>query len=435
MIPAHSLSRLRGLRPSLPPSAAGRILMANAFVGSIGTGLFLTGSVLYYTRTVHLSATQVSLGLSLAGLCALLLSVPIGSLADRLGARRVLVGLHAWRVLGYTALALATNYWQFLLVVCAVTVADRAGPAANQAMVGRLFTKEERVRTMAYLRAVRNLGLGLGALLAALALSANTGTAYRLLVLGNAVSFVPMVYLVSSTRRYERPRPAAPATREDPARRAAAPRTPLRDLPFVSLSAANGVLLLHDSILFVALPLWIAGDTHAPRWTISLVLIVNTILTALGQVRWSALVDTLPKAARGLFGAGSILAAAAICFGSAHAGNPVIATVLVLIGAIVFTAGENLHSAASWQASFDLSPVDAQGKYLSVFNLGQSLQDMAGPTVATVLGVESGPIGWFGLAAIFLGSGLTARASATWATRRRNRELRSSHDTAMSPTS
>jgi MFS family permease len=417
-------SRLRAL---LPASGAARILTLNAFVGAIGTGLFLTGSVLYYTRVVGLSDAQVGFGLSAAGLCGLFAAVPAGAVADRLGARRTLVALHLWRVVGYTLLAFVHSFWAFLVMVCLVTVADRAGPPINQAMVGTLFTKQERVRTMAYLRAVRNLGLSLGALLAGLALTADTPTAYRLLTLGNAASFLPMALLVASLRRYERrpavdgsAAPAATASADPPAPQAVP--HPLRDVPFVGLAASNGVLLLHDSVLFIALPLWIAQQTHAPRPLVSAMLVINTVLTAVSQVRWTRMTETFPAATRAMSLAGVILAASSVLLAAAHYGGPLVASVLLVTGVVALTVGENLHSAASWQVSFDLSPATARARYLSVFGLGQAGQDMLGPSLVTALALGLGPVGWIGLGAAFgltgwLARGLAVRTEASHAAR------------------
>lgn len=396
---------------AFPPPGAARILTLNAFVGSIGTGLFLTGSVLYYTRVVGLSNVQVGVGLSIAGVCGMLFAIPVGGLADRVGARQVLVGLHLWRVVGYSLMAFVHSYWSFLVMVCLVTMADRAGPAVNQAMVGTLFTKQERVRTMAFLRAVRNIGLSVGALLAGIALTADTPLAYRALTLGNAISFLPMALLVASLRRYERPRPAA-AERSPDDLPVPSDLRPWRDVPFVGLAVSNGLLILHDSVLFIALPLWIAQQTSAPRIMVSAMLIINTVLTAAGQVWWTRLTETLSAAVRAIVTSALVLAGASVVFATAHFGSPFISSLLLVIGIVALTVGENLHSASSWQVSFDLSPEPARARYLAVFNLGQAGQDMLGPSLVTVVALSFGVPGWLGLGAMFVVAGLTTRALA-----------------------
>ncbi|GAB3955839.1 hypothetical protein GCM10027614_66380 [Micromonospora vulcania] len=42
---------------------------------------------------------------------------------------------------------------------------------------------------------------------------------------------------------------------------------------------------MHFSLLNIALPLWIAGHTRAPAWMISALMLINTVLVVLLQVR------------------------------------------------------------------------------------------------------------------------------------------------------
>ena len=57
------------------------------FVNTIGNGMYMTVMVMYFTRSVGLPASQVGLGLTIAGLFGLAAGVPVGHLADRRRAR------------------------------------------------------------------------------------------------------------------------------------------------------------------------------------------------------------------------------------------------------------------------------------------------------------------------------------------------------------
>jgi len=59
-------SRLTALVHRWLPERAAKVLAINAFVGTVGTGLFLTGAVVYYTRVIGLSTQQVGAGLAAA---------------------------------------------------------------------------------------------------------------------------------------------------------------------------------------------------------------------------------------------------------------------------------------------------------------------------------------------------------------------------------
>ncbi len=86
--PAAAVARLRAL---LPPAGPMRGYAFATLVDATGTGMFLTVSVLFFTRFAGLAAGSVALGLSLAGLAAMIGAVPLGSLGDRFGYRRVWV--------------------------------------------------------------------------------------------------------------------------------------------------------------------------------------------------------------------------------------------------------------------------------------------------------------------------------------------------------
>jgi len=133
------MTPLRRLQGGIPAGPA-RILGIIALSGSTGTGLFLTGSVLYYTRVLGLSDGQVGLGLSLAGLCGLVAAVPLGRLTDRIGTAQALMALNVWRMIGYGLIAFARTFEEFLVTICLVTIAERVSQAANQAMVGEIFS-------------------------------------------------------------------------------------------------------------------------------------------------------------------------------------------------------------------------------------------------------------------------------------------------------
>lgn len=85
-------------------SGPARTLACAILVTAIGNGLYLAGAVLFLTRSVGLSGTDVGIGLTIAGMTGLGAGPVVGHLADHLGAREVyLVTL--------TAEALATGAW------------------------------------------------------------------------------------------------------------------------------------------------------------------------------------------------------------------------------------------------------------------------------------------------------------------------------------
>lgn len=68
-----------------------RTLAELHFLDSIGNGLFVSGSVVYFVTVTKLPAVAVGTGLSLAGLGGFISSVLFGMVSDRIGARRLLI--------------------------------------------------------------------------------------------------------------------------------------------------------------------------------------------------------------------------------------------------------------------------------------------------------------------------------------------------------
>src|SRR4051794_3726840 len=118
-----------------PQTGPQRVLASSNFVYTVGSGLYLTAGVLYFTQAVHLPAGRVGLGLAIAGIVALGLGVAVGHLADRYGARGVYMATLLVQALTTAAFVLADSFWPFVLAVCAATGAKAAGTAARSPLI------------------------------------------------------------------------------------------------------------------------------------------------------------------------------------------------------------------------------------------------------------------------------------------------------------
>ncbi|WP_320069467.1 MFS transporter [Micromonospora sp. RTGN7] len=267
----------------LPRDRPSRLLTIGTGIDSLGTGMFFASSTLYFVGVVGLPAGQVALVVTLAGAVALLVPVPIGRLADRVGVGRFYVALLVLRGVGYGCYALIDGFAGFLVLTVLLTAADRAGSPLQQAVVTVVAGNRDRTRTMAAIRAVRNVGLTLGFLLAGVAFATDRPAAFTALFLGNGVSFMIIALLARAALRHaEAARVPAP-----PARPADPDRSPLRDRWFMVFTVGNGFLSLYDTVLIVLLPVWILSHTGVPAAWVPVLMAVNTVLTVVLQV-WVA---------------------------------------------------------------------------------------------------------------------------------------------------
>src|SRR3954465_11447005 len=104
----------------VPPAGPARRLAAATLVNTLGNGMFLTGGVIFMTRSIGLSAGRVGLALTIGGLVALIAGPFAGDLADRIGAREVQIETLLFEAAATVVLVLTHR---FGVLVLAVTVA------------------------------------------------------------------------------------------------------------------------------------------------------------------------------------------------------------------------------------------------------------------------------------------------------------------------
>jgi MFS family permease len=392
----------------LPERRASRRFLAVFFVDAVGTGLFLAGSALFFTRVVGLTSSQVGLGLSLSAVVGLLCAVPLGRLADRFGSRRMVIALYVWRGLGFVAYLFVNDVAGFFAVACFLGATQWAIGPIMQALVGDAEEGASRVRTMAAMNVVRNAGFVIGALLATLAIASGSADGYRSLVLGDAASFFVAGVLLARTPVIRRRRAAAQAPK---------PAVRVRDVRYIALAAANGVLFMHTVLLPVGLPLWISTRTDAPATLLGVVVVLNTVLAIALAVRLSRGVDGVAAGGARQHWAGWSLAACCVLVALTVGAGAATASVLLVGAAIALTLGELWQSIGSWSLSYAFAPEDQRAYYLTVYRLGEPCVAIAGPVALTFGVMGAGSTGWLCLAGVFVLAGTGVRAIAARAGR------------------
>lgn len=396
----------------LPRAREARILTVAVLTNTVGNGVWTTAGAIYLVHSVGLSLNDVGIGFTAFALVGIAASSPIGYLADRHGPRLVLLaGLVAGGALAPLLIAI-DSLPAFLAVGSATALSASAVRSSLGAMIAALVPTDERVRTRAYLRSAANLGVSVGAVVAGFAIAADSRGAFVSVILLDAATFLVTAAVVArlpvvaaATRPAEGPRLIA-----------------LRDRPFLAFVLLDGAMSVHYGLLSVALPLWITLRTDAPRWFISVLLVVNTVIVVVFQVRAARSTERVTGAARAARRAGAAIALACALFAfSGDVPGPV-AVALLIAGALAHVTGELWHAAAGWGISFGLTPAGAHGQYQGTFGMGMELGRMLAPLVLTTLAVGAGAPGWLLLGGMFLLLGAAVPRVATWAVR--NREAR-----------
>ncbi|GAB3950860.1 hypothetical protein GCM10027614_51940 [Micromonospora vulcania] len=105
--------------------------------------------------------------------------------------------------------------------------------------------------------------------------------------------FIATVFLVTALFVRRLPRLAQATRAAEPMSRLAV----LRDRPFMAVSLLSGLLTAHQTLYLTVMPLWILTHTDAPKTVIAALVLLNTVLIVLLQVRASRGADTALGAA------------------------------------------------------------------------------------------------------------------------------------------
>jgi hypothetical protein len=276
-------------------------------------------------------------------------------------------------------------------------IADAGQRGAKGALIAGLAPVDQRVRTRAILRVATNIGMGVGMGLAGIVLAVDRREVYVIALLANAATYLVTAGLV----RFGMP-PVPPVPR------ATGPSalTAVRDRRFLVFVALDGVLTMHAALAQIGIPLWIATSTDAPRWLVSVLLVLNSVAVVLLQVRVARGTETLTGAARAGRRAGLLLAIACLVLAVTDTTSGTVTVALLIVAALVHVVGEMLQSAGGWGISFELAPPGAQGQYQGAYAMGRQLGDLAAPLLLTTVAISWGWPGWLLVAVIFLTAGL-----------------------------
>jgi hypothetical protein len=326
--------------------------------------------------------------------------IPVGLLADRIGGKRTIVALYLWRGCCFTAYPFARQPAVFFTLAFLIGAAEWSGGPVTQGIVGVLEGSDARVRTMAMVFSVRNVGFSVGAVLATVVLATRNLHAYSGLVFADAATFFVAAALLARL-------PAATNKAGRGQRRTGKRQGPrARDPRFLALSALNGVLFLHTVLLSAGLPLWIATRTTAPPAIIGTIVVLNTIMVIFLQVPLSRGSSDLRSAAHRQNWAGCCLAACCLMIALTTRTGSALSAILAIAAAVALTLGEIWQGVGAWRLSYALAPADQRAYYLAVYEVGKSAASAVGPALITWAVIGNGAVGWASLGAIFVMTGL-----------------------------
>jgi MFS family permease len=382
------------VRDLVPAPGPARLLGVMTVVHVAGLGLFLTSSVVYLNRVVGMAPHTIGLVLSAAGGLGFLSAVPAGRLVDRFSPRGTVAVVYA--LLGLLLLGYAYSRSVALVVVltCGITVLETANSPMRAALVYALFGKGNGAHVRAQMRSIANAGFGLGAVLAGAVLALGSATAFRVAFTAAAAAYLGCAALVLRL----------PDTRPEAA--AATAVQALRNVRFIAVTLVSGALEINIPLLTVGIPAWLVTHTDVSPSLVAVLMLINTGLVVLLQVRAARGADTAIGAGNLQRRAGFVIAAACGVYAVSDYTTGALSVAVIVLGTVVLTWGELLQAAGSYGLAYELPPPGRQGEYQGVFSLARGFQQFVGPVLVVATAVAYGLAGWLVLAAFFVLAGL-----------------------------
>jgi MFS family permease len=406
---------VRWWRAVLPPTKLERDLAIQCVLSAFATGSFLTGTAVFFTKIVGLSGAQVGLGLSIAAAVTVLLQLPLARLADRFGAKPLWVLASAIEAALYFIWPLIGSMVTFVAMLSVLAVFETAGRNARNVYRIAVFTRETRVRALAYMRAARNVGYTLGAGAAGVALGIGTTAVKVVPYLTGGLLVLNALMIATMLPAIVRRLPTS--TDEDDKSTIAPPAW--RNVGFVALAACNGVLSSNQVLLNIVVPLWLVERTDAPPALLAWLFGTNTVLAVLLQVRASRVADSVDGSLRAVRWSGWAFVVSCAILAVTHDTIGWVSVVLIWVGHVTITGAELWQSAADWGFTSELSDHRRLGDYQGVWGIGYQVEPIIFPALYTFLALQWGTPGWAVIAAI----GVAAAALAHPAARAAERHL------------
>lgn len=339
---------------------------------TIGSGLFLPITILYFLKVTDLSLVQIGAALSLSALLTLPSAFVIGTLVDKWGGRRMMLLGNVVQAVGMLAYLWVEAFWPVALFTMLLNLGRQAFWGSFGNVVTAITRPGERELWFGFLQALRNLGYAVGGVLAGIAVQVDTEAAFKAVVIANTATFVLAFVLLLDV-----PDHRSAFANDAPVEGWA---VVLRDRAYLRLVLGQLTFVIGIMVLNFALPVYAAQTLDLPGWLVGAMFTLNTIMVGLGQglmVRW--MVGRVRA---------RMMALAQIFFVVGYAVFvlagflPVwLAVAAMLLGAAVYTSGELAGGPVFSATAAEAAPEHLRGRYLGlvqlVFGLGGTIAPVA----------------------------------------------------------
>jgi MFS family permease len=385
------------LRDARPPSPLAGRLARQSLLFALGEGTFMTGSAVFFTQIVGLSAAQVGLGLTFAGVAAFLAALPMGRLVDRFGPRRMWAVSAAGQAAMFSVWPFVDSFAGYVAMAVCMDIVGALGGAAHGAYTIDVLPPDERVRSRAYMYSALNVGFTLGSLLGGIALAFDSNALLHALPW-----FTAAVFLLNAASISRLPN-ASHDERTPEERKVKVPGPgPLKNLGWMLTTFLGGVFWTNQVLLNIVIPLWLVEETDAPRVLLALLFGTNTVMCIFLPMAAARGVNDLPTALKAIRVSSAFFVVSCLITLATHDTVGWVTIALVWIGHITVTGAELKLSAASWTFEAELMDPRQRGSDQGAAEFSGTLGRVWAPALYTFLALSWGAGGWLVIAGIIV---------------------------------
>jgi MFS family permease len=342
-------------------------------VNSIGTGLLLPFVLLYLHDARGFSLSTAGLVAGTFGLFGIGATPVAGSLVDRLGARSIFFAALLLLAGGYALFPLIREPWQAFLFMALAGVGNGALWPSHSTLLIAASPPDRRHTAFALHRAATNFGLGAGAVLGGLLITADDAGTFTTLFLVNAATF--LLFALSALV-------IAPPTQGARSEQPGGYRDIARDRVFLTFIGLNTIFVAAGyAQLEAAVPLFAKHEAHVTEAAIGTIFLANVAAVVLAQMPVCKLIEGRRRM-RVLAVMCAIWASAWVLVALAGLWQTAIASITIAVAVAVFGLGECLHGPITATVAADLAPDGLRGRYMALSTGSFAVGFAIGPAAA-----------------------------------------------------
>jgi MFS family permease len=347
-------------------------------LSAVGTGLTLPFLVVYLHSVRGFSLPLAGGAVAMLAVASAVGNPAGGLLADRVGARQTLIAGLLIAAAGALAIAHVSSRWEAFGAAALAGLGVGAAWPAQDTLLARLVSKSQRSAVYAVRHGTLNLGLGIGALLAAVIVDLNRPGTFTALYWLDAASFVlaiPILLAPSAAPRKE----TSLTVDQTRAQSGSGYRIVLRDPIFVRMWILTAALVAVGYAQFnTALPAVATSTGGMSAGALGMVFAANTITVVLAQLVVLRLLGGVRRT--------RALALLCLSWGASWlivlAGGLTQSAILFVAAGVVFALGETLLGPTVPALINDIAPEAVRGRYNGASTLAYTAGFATGPLLS-----------------------------------------------------